>query len=132
VWVRPQHAKNDQYLSVSGGWWRPLEVSSVTQAVQRWLALRGDAAGPLWLTAQRRPLARGWLNKLAKKLTEALEAPGTFSGHSFRIGGATAAVAGGMEVGLIAATGLWRSDAVLLYLRSIAAAAAGMTAAMGL
>jgi hypothetical protein len=131
IWMRPPHSKNDQHNEHSEGWWKPMELCSLTPVVRAWLETRGSQPGPLWLRSGGGAVGPGYLNKLAKKITAGSDAPGVFSGHSFRIGGASAAVAGGMDVGLVAATGGWRSEAVLLYLRSVAAAAAGMSTAMG-
>lgn len=57
---------------------------------------------------------------------------GRFTGHSLRIGGATAALQGGATVEQIRAVGDWSSDAVWLYLWGVGAAAAGVRKAMGL
>lgn len=56
---------------------------------------------------------------------------GKFTGHSLRIGGATAAMKGGMSLAMIKAIGGWESAVVLVYLRAIGAAQAGASRMMG-
>lgn len=52
---------------------------------------------------------------------------GRFTGHSIRIGGATAAVQAGMTMAQIRAIGDWESHAVLVCLRAVGAASAKAT-----
>ena len=44
---------------------------------------------------------------------------GPFSGHSLRIGGASAALSGGLSVDQVKAVGGWKSDAVKQYLAPV-------------
>lgn len=133
LYIRPPSSKNDPANSRSDGWEKPVETSLVTTAMAAWLQLRGAAPGPLWLARQGGldGVAPGHLNRLVKRLTSG-RVDGRYTGHSVRIGGATAAVAGGVSVETVQAVGGWFSAAVLLYLRAVAACAAGMSAKMGL
>lgn len=60
-----------------------------------------------------------------KELTAAAGLMGRFTGHLLHIGGATAALHGGMSIAMIRSIGNWESKAALLYLWSIASARAG-------
>ena len=72
------------------------------------------------------------VSQVVKKAADFAGLKGQFSGHSLRIGGATAALAGGATLEQIRAVGDWTSDAVWLYLRAIGAAQAGVQKMMGL
>ena len=54
-----------------------------------------------------------------------------YSGHSIRIGGAVAALAGGMSEPQIRAIGDWSGNALLLYLRAVGSAIARASRSMG-
>lgn len=56
---------------------------------------------------------------------------GRFASHSLRIGGASAAVAGGLSMAQVKSIGGWISDSVDIYLRNIEAAAQGASKKMG-
>lgn len=87
-------------------------------AVTAYLAVRGRSSGPFFRFKSGKPLSR---EVLVVKLREALGESGVdvtrYSGHSFRIGAATAAAAAGLEDSLIKTLGKWRSAAYLLYVR---------------
>ena len=87
-------------------------------AVAAYLAVRGRSQGPFFRFAGGTPLTR---EGLVKHVREALGASGVdaskYSGHSFRIGAATAAAAVGIEDSLIKTLGRWQSSAYLLYIR---------------
>ena len=87
-------------------------------ALLRYLALRGNGPGPLFLLADGRPLTKSRLVKEIRSALEEANLPAkNFAGHSFRIGAATTAAAVGMEDSLIQTLGRWRSSAFLLYVR---------------
>jgi hypothetical protein len=130
--VAPQHRKNDPYAALAGGLGSPYEPSSMVAAMRAYSDLRGDAPGPFWLSQNRQPLASGFLNELAKLLGASYDSSDLLTGHSFRIGGATAAAAAGVDIATIQAIGGWRSEAVLRYIRKVAACAASVTRRMGL
>jgi site-specific recombinase XerD len=62
------------------------------------------------------------VNALVKRVAQHAGLEGRYSGHSMRIGGATAALQGGMTMEQIRSIGEWESKAILFYLRSVAAA----------
>jgi len=72
------------------------------------------------------------VSNLVKQVATEAGLEGRFSSHSLRIGGATAGMMGGLTMEQIRSIGHWESDAILLYLRSIGASAAGASRSMGL
>ena len=88
-------------------------------AVLAYLSQRPAGQGPLFKFADGRALTR---QRLVEQLRKALKAIGVdhtlYSGHSFRIGAATAAHAAGIEDSVIHMLGRWESDAVLRYIRT--------------
>ena len=118
--LRLQRTKTDPFgkgvTIVLGSSGQP--VCPVT-AVRNFLAIRPAREGPLLIHADGTPLSREWL---VKRVRQALEFCGIscagYSGHSFRIGAATAAAEGGMPPHLIKTMGRWSSEAYLLYIRT--------------
>ena len=88
-------------------------------AVRNFLVIHPAREGPLLIHADGTPLSREWL---VKRFRQALEFCGIscagYSGHSFRIGAATAAAEAGMPPHLIKTMGRWSSEAYLLYIRT--------------
>lgn len=88
-------------------------------AVLAYMAARPADPGPLFRFADGSPLTR---QALVRKLRGALRQldinPDLFSGHSFRIGAATAAHRAGIDEATIRMLGRWESDAVLRYIRT--------------
>ena len=86
-------------------------------AVLSYLAIRSTGRGPVFIFQDGRALTR---NRLVKELRQGLQEmgidPSAYSGHSFRIGAATAAHAAGMEDSTIRMLGRWESDAVMRYI----------------
>lgn len=87
-------------------------------AVAAYLAVRGRDPGPFFRFIGGKPLTRV---ALVRRVREALQPSGVdvskYSGHSFRIGAATAAAAVGIEDSLIKTLGRWRSSAYQVYVR---------------
>lgn len=87
-------------------------------AIAAYLAVRGRADGPFFRWTSGLPLSR---EAFVKGIRKALSASGMdvsgYSGHSFRIGAATAAAAAGLEDSLIKTLGRWRSSAYQTYVR---------------
>ena len=88
-------------------------------AILGYLALRPPSPGPLFMYQDGSTLSR---ERLVQSLREALRAAGVedsgFSGHSFRIGAATAAAQAGVSDSLIQTLGRWKSSAFTLYIRT--------------
>ena len=88
-------------------------------AVLAYMAIRPPSVGPLFLHADGSPLTR---SDLVAAMRSALTGSGLdisrYSGHSFRIGAATAAARAGLPDSLIQTLGRWRSSAYLRYIRT--------------
>lgn len=86
-------------------------------AILSYLARRGQQQGPLFIFKDGSCLSR---QRLIASVNCALQCHGIdtsrITGHSFRIGAATAAARAGMEDSLIRTLGRWRSDAYLRYI----------------
>ena len=87
-------------------------------AISAYMALRGLEEGPFFLFSSGCTLSR---ERLVRHMRQALEEAGLsnrgFSGHSFRIGAATTAAAGGIEDCLIKTLGRWESSAYQRYVK---------------
>ena len=69
------------------------------------------------MPAARSRLPANALTTLARELAQLAGLDGRYTGHSFRIGGATAMAANGVTLEQIMAIGGWRSGAVHKYIR---------------
>ena len=87
-------------------------------AVLAFMVIRPNTPGPLFVRADGSPLSRDFL---VRSVQTALAAAGMdtagYSGHSFRIGAATAAAQAGFPDSLIQSLGRWKSAAFLDYIR---------------
>lgn len=129
-------SKTDQ---LGKGKWFPVEPSAgnidVISLMREYLAENSiDKSYHLFpnLNDITKPMSPSSVSTVVKEVAKFADLTGRYSSHSLRIGGATAAMQGGATLEQIKAVGDWKSDAVLLYLRAIGAAKAGMTALMGL
>jgi hypothetical protein len=113
-------SKTDQFgigttlhLGITGN-----ELCPVT-AVLGYLAVRPQSPGPLFIFEDGASLSR---QRLVQALRQALQAAGIdssrYSGHSFRIGAATAAASAGLSDSLIQTLGRWKSSAFNGYIRT--------------
>lgn len=88
-------------------------------AMLAYLATRPPSSGPLFLFQNGTSLSR---EKLVQALRQALRAANiddsNFSGHSFRIGAASAAASAGLSDSLIQTLGRWKSAAFNVYIRT--------------
>ena len=87
-------------------------------AMLAYLAVRGHTVGPLFLLQDGRPLTRDLLVQLLRStLSQAGINWARFSGHSFRIGAATTAMARGVSESTVQTLGRWASDSFKRYIR---------------
>ena len=89
------------------------------RAVHSYTSLRGTGAGAFFCTAEGTPLTKV---RFVESVRTALSRAGVpidgYSGHSFRIGAATAAAQAGIPDSVIQALGRWSSSAFLRYIRT--------------
>lgn len=131
--VRVCRQKNDQkaagqlvYIEPTGKLTCPVGV------MREYLRQRGEHQGWLFEADGGRQLSTGAISSIVKKVASNAGLKGWFSSHSLRIGGATAAMAGGMTKEQIKAIGGWTSDAVDRYLRAVEPLQQGASRLMGL
>jgi integrase len=91
-------------------------------------------AGDDWVFCSQggKQLSVSAVSSIVQKMVEWAGIQGWYTGYSLRIGGATAAMSGGLTLEQIMAVGGWKSGVVLLYLRALGAAQANASARMGL
>jgi hypothetical protein len=88
-------------------------------AILNYLSIRPATSGPLFLLESGAPLTRAALvTHLRTALAQAGVAASSYSGHSFRIGAATAAAQAGYSDSFIQSLGRWRSAAFIAYIRT--------------
>ena len=94
------------------------ELCPVT-AILTYIAHRGNRPGAFFLSEEGRPLTKA---RFVAKVQAALQSAGTqfsnYTGHSFRIGAATAAAQAGIQDSTIQMLGRWSSTAFLSYLQT--------------
>ena len=103
---------------------RPL---CAVRAVMNYLALRGDAHGPLFLLQNGQPLSRNILTDWLRQIMASARVPGNFSSHSFHLGAATVAARNGVPNHLIQSMGRWSNNAYQLYIRTPAEVLAALS-----
>lgn len=99
-------------------------------ALERFIRVRGSAAGLLFCRRDGRALPGQFVTQLVRQIAVRADLPGRFGGHCLRIAGASWAAASGASIAQIQAVGGWASAAVLRYLHATSAAAAGLSARM--
>ena len=91
------------------------------QATREFLAIRGTRAGPLFMHYNRTYLSRYQFNNMLARTLKKIGEPGNpnIKAHSFRIGGATNAMAKGIPYSQIQQMGRWQSHAAKRYIRQV-------------
>ena len=88
------------------------------QLILDYLALRGNAAGAIFLTIQGTPVPRVlFADLLCQTIKYCGLDPSCYKGHSFRIGAASYAADRGFSDAQIRIQGRWKSNAFLKYIR---------------
>ena len=88
-------------------------------AMIAYVTSRGDSPGPFFRTAEGLPLTKAYfVSRIRAALTRAGFRETDYSGHSFRIGAATAAAQAGVPDSVIQSLGRWSSPAFLRYIRT--------------
>ena len=89
------------------------------RAVCSYVAIRGNSPGAFFRSSDGVPLTKGRFVELVRSsLSRAGVPTAGYSGHSFRIGAATAASQAGIPDSVIQALGRWSSSAFLRYIRT--------------
>lgn len=87
-------------------------------ALLKYISLRGNQTGPLYISNNNRPLSRHTYASILKLSISSLGiSPVRYNTHSFRIGRATDLASKGASNQFIKAAGRWRSDAYTKYIR---------------
>ena len=119
ITVRLRRSKTDQFgrgTTIFVG--RTHEDICPVAAVLAYLARRPGTPGPLFIFDNGAPLSRSYLVRtLRTTLTDAGIDTTGYSGHSFRIGAASAAAKAGLPDSMIQTLGRWKSAAFLSYIR---------------
>ena len=88
-------------------------------AVRSYVSLRGTRPGALFCITDGSPLTKSrFVEPVSSALSQAGVPIAGYSGHSFRIGAATAAAQAGIPDSVIQAPGCWSSPAFLRYIRT--------------
>ena len=88
-------------------------------AVREYVAHRGTTLGPFFRVAEGVPLTKARFMELVRSaLTQAGVPVEGYSGHSFRVGAATAASQAGIPDSVIQALGRWSSPTFLRYIQT--------------
>ena len=88
-------------------------------ALLNYLASRPSHDGPLFIMQDTTPLTKDmFIRKVREALRQANIDPSAYSGHSFRIGAATAAANAGIPAHIIKMLGRWQSEAYQLYIQT--------------
>ena len=83
-----------------------------------YLAIRGNASGPLFMWDDLKPLSKTKFIEHVRQAFQSANIPAhLYSGHSFCIGAATTAASAGIADSVIQTLGRWQSSAYLLYVK---------------
>lgn len=95
-------------------------------------AMFPSASDPFFVSVKGAALSPSAVSSVVSAMAEAAGLTGFFSGHSLRIGGASAAIAGGFTVDEVMAIGAWKSEAVKQYLMPVLAKKNAVSSRIGL
>ncbi|XP_067324630.1 integrase/recombinase xerD homolog [Anolis sagrei] len=118
--LRIRKSKTDQKGKGVSLFIRGLEPGHLcpVRSLSRFLLTRGSTPGLLFTHRDGSPLTRYQFMAVFRGALQHLGLPWTeFGGHSFRIGAATTAAAGGVPVDIIKSMGRWKSSAYASYIR---------------
>ena len=91
----------------------------MTQFLKLRLSLNMSKDSPLFIKADGKPLTRVEFVDFVRSILESMGPnSSSYAGHSFRIGGATAAAAAHIPDHLIKSMGRWSSDCYQTYIRT--------------
>ena len=94
------------------------DTSTPVAAVLDYLARRPNTQGPLFILENGAPLSRTYLVQAVREtLVNAGVSTTGYSGHSFRVGAASAVASAGLPDSTIQSFGHWKSSAFLSYIR---------------
>ena len=115
-----RHSKTDPFgAGVHLHLGRTGETLCPVSAMLGYLAMRPGSLGPLFIFENGTPLSK---TLLIRYLRDALQKAGVstdnYTGHSFRIGAASAAAQAGLSDSLIQSLGRWKSSAFTTYIRT--------------
>ena len=135
MWVTIPKSKTDQLgrgkeLPIEPCGSRYCPAALLQDYLKRFPGLPGDFLFPS-ITDPRVGVSSSAVSTVVKKFAEHAGLEGRYSGHSLRIGGATAAMEGGATMAQLRSYGDWVSDAILRYIRAVGAANAGFSSKMG-
>ena len=100
-------------------------------AILQYLSQRPSTPGPLFLFQDGTPLSRiSLVAHMRQALAQAGFDASSYSGHSFRIGAATAAAQAGYSDSFIQSLGRWKSAAFISYIRASPTILAAVTPAL--
>jgi site-specific recombinase XerC len=134
MWVRIRRSKTDQNAV---GREIPVDATGTCLCPVKWgrkaLERRSvvDRDAYLFVSEKGAKMSVAAITALVKRMAQRTGAQGHFTAHSIRIGGASAAMRGGMTVEQIRAIGDWQGAAVGRYLHPLETAVLGASGRMG-
>lgn len=97
---------------------KPLQTNCPVKALNNYLSMRGQSAGPLFLLANNSPLTLPSFREVFKLLLRLANlSPVHYKLHSFRIGACTQAILSGTPENEVMRMGRWKSNAFKRYIR---------------
>jgi integrase len=117
---------HDIYIEATG------EPTCPIRLLRGYKAMCADTTGRVFRSTTGGPLSSSAVSSVCRRVVAAAGLTAAVSSHSLRIGGATAAMEGGLSKEQIMAIGGWKSNSVERYLRARETAALGTSQRMGL